>query len=162
MECAFSTRSTKLFRAPFTMSNTPISEGYIWIIINELQCPRAMFRTASFNIIYRISQIFHTQTIILTCPLGAILLWVRIWVKGFSADSQNFTLNFSTHKMQEKVLKPCDFRTFYGCGRRTRTSDLRVMSPTSFQLLYPAIWGALPKCWDIVTQKCRLVKGYFL
>ena len=26
-----------------------------------------------------------------------------------------------------------------GCGRRTRTSDLRVMSPTSCQLLYPAI-----------------------
>ena len=29
-----------------------------------------------------------------------------------------------------------------GCGRRTRTSDLRVMSPTSYQLLYPAIFGA--------------------
>ena len=27
-----------------------------------------------------------------------------------------------------------------GCGRRTRTSDLRVMSPTSYQLLYPAIF----------------------
>ena len=29
--------------------------------------------------------------------------------------------------------------SFYGCGGRTRTCDLRVMSPTSFQLLYPAI-----------------------
>ena len=29
---------------------------------------------------------------------------------------------------------------FYGCGGRTRTCDLRVMSPTSFQLLYPAIF----------------------
>ena len=28
---------------------------------------------------------------------------------------------------------------FYGCGGRTRTYDLRVMSPTSFQLLYSAI-----------------------
>ena len=26
-----------------------------------------------------------------------------------------------------------------GCGDRTRTCDLRVMSPTSYQLLYPAI-----------------------
>ena len=26
-----------------------------------------------------------------------------------------------------------------GSGRRTRTSGLRVMSPTSYQLLYPAI-----------------------
>ena len=31
----------------------------------------------------------------------------------------------------------------YGCGGRTRTYDLRVMSPTSYQLLYSAIWGAL-------------------
>ena len=31
-------------------------------------------------------------------------------------------------KMQEKVLKSYDFRTFYGCGGRTRTYDLRVMS----------------------------------
>ena len=28
-----------------------------------------------------------------------------------------------------------------GCGGRTRTYDLRVMSPTSFQLLYSAIWS---------------------
>src|SRR5699024_10754460 len=34
---------------------------------------------------------------------------------------------------------PAGKRRFYGCGRRTRTSDLRVMSPTSYQLLYPAI-----------------------
>ena len=27
-------------------------------------------------------------------------------------------------------------------GRRTRTTDLRVMSPTSYQLLYPAMWSA--------------------
>ncbi len=35
---------------------------------------------------------------------------------------------------------------FVGCGRRTRTSGLRVMSPTSYQLLYPAIYcsGLVP------------------
>ena len=27
----------------------------------------------------------------------------------------------------------------YGCGRRIRTNDLWVMSPTSYQLLHPAI-----------------------
>ena len=27
-----------------------------------------------------------------------------------------------------------------GCGERIRTNDLRVMSPTSYQLLYPAIF----------------------
>ena len=29
---------------------------------------------------------------------------------------------------------------FYGCGGRTWTNDLRVMSPTSYQLLYSAIY----------------------
>ena len=43
-------------------------------------------------------------------------------------------------KTKEKVLKSYNFRTFYGCGGRTRTYDLRVMSPTSFQLLYSAIF----------------------
>ena len=32
--------------------------------------------------------------------------------------------------------------TTVGCGGRTWTNDLRVMSPTSYQLLYPAIYGA--------------------
>ena len=76
----------------------------------------------------------------LTCPLSDILLWVRIWVKRFCEKLQNISSNFSTNKKQEKVLKSYDFRTFYGCGGRTRTYDLRVMSPTSFQLLYSAIF----------------------
>ena len=39
------------------------------------------------------------------------------------------------HKKRGKT-----FRFFLGSsGRRTRTSGLRVMSPTSYQLLYPAI-----------------------
>ena len=32
----------------------------------------------------------------------------------------------------------------FGSGRRTRTSDLRVMSPTSYQLLHPAIYLPCP------------------
>ena len=31
----------------------------------------------------------------------------------------------------------------FGSGRRTRTSDLRVMSPTSCQLLYPAMYRSM-------------------
>ena len=37
---------------------------------------------------------------------------------------------------KEEILS--DF--LYGSGGRTRTSDLRVMSPTSCQLLYPAMY----------------------
>ncbi len=44
-------------------------------------------------------------------------------------------------RRKEKVLKSRDFKTFYGCGGRTRTYDLRVMSPTSYQLLYSAIFA---------------------
>ena len=49
---------------------------------------------------------------------------------------------------------------YYGCGGRTRTYDLRVMSPTSFQLLYSAIW-ALLECLYILTQRGRFVKYLF-
>ena len=52
---------------------------------------------------------------------------------------------FELSKIAQKVRKTTVFVVktvvFYGCGGRTRTYDLRVMSPTSFQLLYSAIWG---------------------
>ena len=38
---------------------------------------------------------------------------------------------------QKQHPKGCCF--LFGCGDRIRTCDLRVMSPTSYQLLYPAI-----------------------
>ena len=50
---------------------------------------------------------------------------------------------------------------FYGCGGRTRTYDLRVMSPTSFQLLYSAMSLRSPECLDIVTRVCLFVKHLF-
>ena len=53
-------------------------------------------------------------------------------------------------KKLEKHRISFEIRCFYGCGGRTRTYDLRVMSPTSFQLLYSAIWGALLKCLMII------------
>ena len=36
--------------------------------------------------------------------------------------------------------------SFCGCGDKTRTCDLRVMSPTSYQLLYPAIFSCALHC----------------
>ncbi len=51
---------------------------------------------------------------------------------------------------------------FNGCGGRTRTYDLRVMSPTSFQLLYSAIWGELLEFWDSITHRPAFVNRFFL
>ena len=40
-----------------------------------------------------------------------------------------------------------------GCGDKTRTCDLRVMSPTSYQLLYPAIFVLLTfECFIIISK----------
>ena len=47
----------------------------------------------------------------------------------------------------------------FGCGGRTRTYDLRVMSPTSFQLLYSAIW--VPQKLDYCSTRFNLCQGLF-
>ena len=44
--------------------------------------------------------------------------------------------------IQRKNRQPFQVVCF-GSGRRTRTSDLRVMSPTSCQLLYPAMYRSM-------------------
>ncbi len=49
---------------------------------------------------------------------------------------------------------------FFGCGGRTRTYDLRVMSPTSFQLLYSAIWVRSLECLHIVARREAFVNPY--
>ena len=64
---------------------------------------------------------------------------------GFGREPQNEPQdNLRVQKSLRKVRKNTGFlieiRCFYGCGGRTRTYDLRVMSPTSFQLLYSAIF----------------------
>ena len=48
---------------------------------------------------------------------------------------------------------------FYGCGGRTRTYDLRVMSPTSFQLLYSAIfrWRLILRYYSTKAGICQQV-----
>ena len=52
-------------------------------------------------------------------------------------------------KKLEKHRISYEIRCFYGCGGRTRTYDLRVMSPTSFQLLYSAILCASALIYNI-------------
>ena len=98
----------------------------------------------------------------LTYPLRAILIWVKTWVKSFGAKSLQKSPNFSSHKTKEKVLKSCDSRTFYGCGGRTRTYDLRVMSPTSFQLLYSAIFSRAPQVPDYIIIRFPVCQALFL
>ena len=44
----------------------------------------------------------------------------------------------------------------FGSGRRTRTSDLRVMSPTSYQLLHPAIYLPCPLPLPTASQSNRV------
>ena len=53
---------------------------------------------------------------------------------------------------QRKNPETVEISGFSGCGGRTRTCDLRVMSPTSYQLLYSAIFSfarfpVLPREW---------------
>ena len=66
--------------------------------------------------------------------LGIIYNWGQIGVKTLWISGSNELLTKKNHRI---CLK---YGGFYGCGGRTRTYDLRVMSPTSFQLLYSAIF----------------------
>ena len=51
---------------------------------------------------------------------------------------------------KEKIKKSFLLKTTsFGCGGKTRTYDLRVMSPTSCQLLHPAISPCLT-CTSII------------
>ena len=55
------------------------------------------------------------------------------------------TISSQNHPNKKKnLLKSEDLKRNFGCGGRTRTYDLRVMSPTSFQLLYSAIFTLHP------------------
>ena len=60
-------------------------------------------------------------------------------------------------KKLEKHRIPCRNPVLFGCGGRTRTYDLRVMSPTSFQLLYSAILCTLSMLvhYSMVKAECQ-------
>ena len=63
-------------------------------------------------------------------------------------------------KKLEKHRISFEIRCFYGCGGRTRTYDLRVMSPTSFQLLYSAIFRHSLECLGIIAHGYCFVKTF--
>ena len=48
---------------------------------------------------------------------------------------------------------------FFGCGGWTWTNDLRVMSPTSYQLLHPAIFNLTQQIY--YTPKRRIMQHFF-
>ena len=62
--------------------------------------------------------------------------WVKTWV---CSSPQILRPTFSRRK-RKKRPEISRFQVFYGCGGRTRTCGLRVMSPTSCQLLHAAIY----------------------
>ena len=86
------------------------------------------------------------QPLVLPCPLHPIVIWVTVWVSGIPRKFR------PTFRCRNKRKSPEIFRfqDFFGCGGRTRTYDLRVMSPTSFQLLYSAIFRHSLECLGII------------
>ena len=81
------------------------------------------------------------------CLLGRIYFKnrsVRKVLDGKTAHRKNRTICIV------KPPKPDGFGGNSGCGGRTRTYDLRVMSPTSFQLLYSAILLRSSECLCII------------
>ena len=59
----------------------------------------------------------------LTCPLGASLLWVRIWVKRFCGKTQDFFFELSKHKKRRKSPEIVWFQDFLWLRRQD--SNLR-------------------------------------
>ena len=64
-------------------------------------------------------------------------------------------------KKLEKHRISFEIRCFYGCGGRTRTYDLRVMSPTSYQLLYSAIFTWHPQVLVYNTIEVSICQALF-
>ena len=97
-----------------------------------------------------------TKTLLLKAFLPFIFACVR---KVLEADFHKLKI---LTKWIVKPPKSDDFGGNSGCGGRTRTYDLRVMSPTSFQLLYSAILAALLECLDSIAWQSSFVKGFYL
>ena len=75
--------------------------------------------------------------------------------------SEFLKISFFFEKLEKSTGFLSKSGTFCGCGGRTRTYDLRVMSPTSFQLLYSAIFGCAPQCSNILAWGRAFVKHFF-
>ena len=94
---------------------------------------------------------------------------VQVLPKGRFGEMISF--EFHLKNRHEKTQKPLWFlgfqpRYLFRCyllvaGVGLEPHDLRVMSPTSYQLLYPAIYTFL-KCSNIILQFCIIVNSFFI
>ena len=88
-------------------------------------------------------QTVGVKKIVPTSKLTPINNNTNLIIKTGLVSKVGVTANSPPSENGQKVRKTTVFLSktvvSYGCGGRTRTYDLRVMSPTSFQLLYSAI-----------------------
>ena len=79
---------------------------------------------------------------------------------GSFATSAALFESLSHNQKRQPALR---LTVIFGCGGRTRTYDLRVMSPTSFQLLYSAIFRSHSLSASVLYHGYTgLSRGYFL
>ncbi len=84
--------------------------------------------------------------------------------EGVSPFSRKLKCWIITHidlsKTEKMRIKKADISVgFLGSGDRTRTDDLWVMSPTSYQLLHPALSNMFPKLGAQIYTTFVLVKS---
>ena len=65
-------------------------------------------------------------------------MFITPWNERIILKETSFLKQFFNIK-KERQLRFAVTALFSGSGSRTRTYDLRVMSPTSYQLLHPAL-----------------------
>ena len=70
--------------------------------------------------------------------LPAPCIFVKFMFVPLNLSTRVFHLPVTTCKHYKMKKLPIGQFSIFGCGDRTWTCDLRVMSPTSYQLLYPA------------------------
>ena len=63
----------------------------------------------------------------------------RLVARGHNSPPDCCSVPLVLQVLNKKITADQSRLLFTGCGERTRTSGLRVMSPTSYQLLYSAI-----------------------
>ena len=87
---------------------------------------------------------------------GFIFHWKR---RAASPQRARSSVSYPGCNLHFNKKKSLSFdKDFFGSGSRTRTCDLRVMSPTSYQLLYPAIYFC---CSSILAHWSAFVNSYF-
>ena len=95
------------------------------VVSRGLSCGGERIRTASLCVA--------------NAALSRLELRPRVRKKKNSSGAGTRTPNLSD---MSRALWPVELRRPAGCGGRIRTDNLRVMSPTSFQLLHPAVSSA--------------------